>query len=199
MTSVEDELDPIANQGDHYRPGVFLSYPKPANRAQADFIQAVAQKILALDFAPRTLGVSDYNLQAPLAAIRSILTECNGLISVAFRRMHVAQGDVNRDSDLPDSAPREVEDVWFTSPWSQIEPAMAYQMGLPIIMLREKGVVAEGLLQPGIVGLYLPEFDCSGPSGTSYLDGAEWSQIFREWEHEVRSVVKTRGRPPQLY
>ena len=75
---------------------------------------------------------------------------------------------------------------------------MAFQIGLPTLILRENGVVADGILEKGVVGTYMPEFDLSNPSG-SYLNSAEWGQIIRKWEGYVASVVESKGNPPQLY
>jgi hypothetical protein len=63
--------------------------------------------------------------------------------------------------------------VWQTSPYSQIEPAMAYQLGLRILVLKEKGVLAEGILEIGVTGLYLPELDCAE---LEMFETSEWKQ-----------------------
>lgn len=93
---------------------------------------------------------------------------------------------------------REVSDKWFTSPYCQIETAMAYQLGLPILSLLEKGVIAEGVLQKGVVGLYLPEFDSSIPVQL-YLSLGDWKQTIAQWEADVVKVNRVKGFPPQLY
>jgi hypothetical protein len=41
---------------------------------------------------PRTLGVTDYDMDAPMTAIRRLMLESNGLITVAFRRTEVRDG-----------------------------------------------------------------------------------------------------------
>jgi hypothetical protein len=55
----------------------------------------------------------------------------------------------------------------------RIESAVAYQIGLPILLLRETGVMAEGVLEPGVVV-------GDDPTSTLHrapddvLDSAEW-------------------------
>ena len=66
-------------------------------------------------------------------------------------------------TDLANTSEVALKDVWLTSPWSQIEPAMAYQIGLPVLILREKGVIDEGILERGVLGLYMPQFDLDEP------------------------------------
>ena len=137
-------------------------------------------------------------MDAPLTAIRRLMLESNGLITIAFRRTFVEAGIVRRGADLPDSRANEVGNAWFTSPYSQIEPAMAFQLGLPIMILREQGVIAEGVLEKGVVGQYMPEFSVD-LDAVDYLGTNEWSSLSAKWEQRVRSVRESKGRPPQMY
>ena len=48
----------------------------------------------------------------------------------------------------------------MTSPFCHIEPAMAFQLGLPVLVFREKGVLDDGILEKGGCWVYiLSEFD----------------------------------------
>lgn len=173
---------------------IFLSYPKPFNSEQKLFIDAVSSYLLDCGLEPRTLGVTDYDMDAPLKAIRRLMMESNGLITVAFRRTLIEQG--TGKPGAPDAYP--ISDRWLTSPYSHIEPAMAFQIGLPTLIIRESGVIADGILEKGVVGTYMPEFDLSSPA-SSYLESPEWEQIIRKWQGYVASVVESKGNPPQLY
>lgn len=173
---------------------IFLSYPKPFNAAQEQFITEISAYLSARGLEPRTLGVTDYDVDAPLKAIRRLMLESNGLITVAFRRTLVRNGEGKPGTVDAYS----IDGKWLTSPYSHIEPAMAFQIGLPTLIIRESGVIADGILERGVVGTYMPEFDLSGPA-SSYLGSAEWGQIIRKWEGYVASVVECKGNPPQLY
>lgn len=152
----------------------------------------------ARGFAPRTLGVTDYDMDAPLKAIRRLMLECNGVLTIAFRRTYVSAGAARHATDLPKMAETPIKDLWLTSPWSQIEAAMAYQIGLPILILREKGVLDDGILERGVLGLYMPEFDLEN-SIDQYLSSVEWNEMLGRWEGFVRAVVETKGNPPRLF
>jgi hypothetical protein len=184
---------------------IFLSHPQPINQPQKDFITHLTEWLSSRHFLPRTLGVTDYSNAVPLEAIRALMAESNGLISVAFRRTHIEKG-TRTIRQGRNYVKHPVDDQWLTSPWSQIEPAMAYQIGLPILILRESGVIADGVLEAGIVGRYMPEFDLSivegeenGGAAENYLNSREWAGVGSEWERDVRNVVATKGRPPRLY
>jgi hypothetical protein len=177
---------------------VFLSYPKPHLKQQQDFIARICEYLRGRGFNSRTLGVTDYDMDAPLKAIRRLMLESNGLITVAFRRTLVEKGTVRALADVDDAQPTPIASVWWTSPYCQIEPAMAYQLGLPVLIFREKGVVAEGLLERGVIGSYMPEFDVTKPLD-AYFASAEWNDIIIRWEGFVRAVVESKGNPPKLF
>ena len=102
---------------------------------------------------PRTLGVTDYDMDAPLTAIRRLMLESNGMVTIAFRRSLIKQGIGKPGSDINEEQ-YDMSNAWLTSPYCQIEPAMAFQLGLPppVLILREKGVIAEGILEKVFLG-----------------------------------------------
>lgn len=177
---------------------IFLSRPTPHLEAQVQFVEELKTELSNRGFEPHTLGPgSSYDYDAPLVGIRRILAHCCGLVSIAFRRTHVESATKHLGADIEDRSEEASSNVWFTSPYCQIEPAMAFQLGLPILILREKGVLAEGVLEKGITGLYLPEFSLEAPS--SFISGAECNGLLEQWSGYVRTVHKKRGDPPTLY
>ena len=180
------------------RISVFLSYPKPCFGRQNQFIDRVRSYLAERGFEPRTLGVTDYDMDSPLTAIRRLMLESNGLITVAFRRTYVEKGTARLRTDVEGLKEMSIDGTWLTTPWSHIEPAMAYQLGLPVLILRERGVLDDGILERGVLGLYLPECDLE-KSLDDYFASAEWRGIIGKWEGYVRAVVDRKGTPPQLY
>ncbi len=176
---------------------IFLSYPRPFNSKQTEFIDELVKYLKERGFEPRTLGVSDYDVQEPLNAIRRLMLESNGLLTIAFRRAHIKEGISKPQSDIGESESK-LDNLWLTSTYCHIEPAMAFQIGLPILILRENGVIADGILEKGVIGTYMPEFNLDGDPLT-YFKNREWSQLIGIWEGQVRNVVQKKGQPPRLY
>jgi hypothetical protein len=56
-----------------YKIPVFLSYPKPFLKRQQEFVAAVQSYLELRGFIGRTLGVTDYDMQEPLTAIRRLI------------------------------------------------------------------------------------------------------------------------------
>lgn len=193
------DFRPVRRDELRARISVFLSYPTPCFSDQRKFIEAMRGFLEQRGFASRTLGVTDYDMDAPLTAIRRLMLESNGLITVAFRRTYIEKGVARFGTDLDgaqESPP--LDGKWLTTPWAHIEPAMAYQLGLPILIFRQKGVIDDGILERGVVGLYMPEFDLER-SIADYFASAEWNGIIGKWEGHVRSVVEKKGSPPKLF
>jgi hypothetical protein len=180
------------------RASIFLSYPKPHQARQQGFMDSLITHLRSRGFEPRTLGVTDYDMDVPLKAIRRLMLESHGLITVAFRRTFIHASTARHEADLPGVAPSAGGGHWLTSPYCQIEPAMAYQIGIPTLILRESGVAPDGLLDRGVVGIYMPEFSLDR-SPTEYLVSHEWADLIGKWEGHVRAVVDQRGNPPRLY
>ena len=90
-------------------------------------------------------------MDAPLTAIRRLMLESYGLVTIAFRRSWIETGKGKPKSDIGEKE-YDVSNKWLTSPYCQIEPAMAFQLGLPVLILREKGVIAEGILEKVFLG-----------------------------------------------
>ena len=176
---------------------VFLSYPKPYIQKQQLFIERLTEYLNGHGFEPRTLGVTDYDMDAPLTAIRRLMLESNGLLAVAFRRSLITNGTMKPNSDIGELE-TDLSGSWLSSPYCQIEPAMAFQLGLPVLVFREKGVLAEGILEKGVLGIYMPEFDLEQPID-SYFQSDEFLEMMRKWEGYVRKVVEKKGTPPQLF
>lgn len=180
------------------RSPIFFSYPKPWSAEQDDLVGRVSAYLSDRGFEPRTLGVTDYDMDAPLKAIRRLMLESNGLVTVATRRVRIERGAAMVRSADRTLREESLLDQWLTTPWAHIEAAMAYQLGLPILIFREKGVLADGLLEDGVVGFYMPEIDPHGDLD-AYFASPAWIQPLGQWEGRVRRVIEHKGEPPQLY
>lgn len=177
---------------------IFLSRPTPHLEAQVQFVEDLKKELSHRGLQPHTLGPgSSYDYDAPLVGIRRILAHCCGLISIAFRRTYVESSVKHKGANITDRTEERSREVWFTSPYCQIEPAMGFQLGLPILILREEGVLAEGVLEKGVTGLYLPEFSLQ--SSTPFITSDECRRLLDQWSGYVGTVHKRRGDPPTLF
>ena len=180
---------PAPPQHSEKRISVFLSYPTPCAMRQRRFIAQVLVYLERCGFVPRTLGVTDFDVDMPLDAVRRLIAQSSGLVAVAFRRTFLADATAYHDTDVAGLSPFPLKDAWFTSPWTHIEVAMAYQLDLPIMVLCEAGVVRDGVLEESAAGTYMPVFDVHEPVDGYFAD-PKWNDSAVRWEEAVRAAAK---------
>ena len=170
---------------------IFLSYPRPHQKTQAKFLDAMKKDLLnKTNLYPRTLGVTDFYQEPPLIAISKIMSECCGLLIVALKQTLIVRGEfrANGDNDLESFS---IENKWITSPFCHVEPAMALQISLPVFILRDKDVIQDGVLDNGVVGAYISKVDLSS-SANDYFQSQEWNQLLEKWAAQVREFAEKR-------
>ena len=177
---------------------VFLGYSAPVFPRQVRFVARMTDELRERGFEPRTVGVTDFNGHAPLKVIRRVLLESNGLIVIAFRRTKIVNGVAYEIGTgvAPKSTPLAGE--WTTSPYCHVEPVLAGQLGLPVILLREADVICDGVLRAGVLGGEVHTFDLRRPLD-AFFSSETWTTAARDWDYDVRTLVDAKGTPPALY
>jgi hypothetical protein len=176
---------------------IFLSHPKPHNDAQSSFLENLQNYLKdskGMDLDPLTLGETYYDWQNPLAGIRRLMLTSNGVLVIALRRYFIKNGEERRINKQRTAEVKEISGFWMTSPWCHIEAAMAFQLGLPLLILIESDVHPDGILEKGVVGNYLPEFDLD-QSVEDYLKQKEFIDNMNIFAGNVRQKWFLRGIP----
>jgi hypothetical protein len=180
---------------------VFVSRATPFNEMQRYFLVELKKYLKSRGLEPHTIGDTDYG-KVPMEHIRGVMMDCNGLLGIGLRRFHVIRG-VDRPKAVASDLLHvigTVKDQWTTSPYVHLETAIAYHVGLPMLMLVETGVMMEGALESGVMFMYPPSIDLtSRETIDEFLSSEQWRQLVNTWEGEVREVVANKGRPPRLY
>jgi hypothetical protein len=124
---------------------VFVSVGGTANDAQESFVRAVEDRLRSEGLIPYTVGRNTFSSDSPFKAVTELMNRCSGVVVIALERLYVAQGSEKR------GGPNEVglSDVKIATSWNQIEAAMAYCRGFPLLVLVEEGLRADGLLEKG--------------------------------------------------
>lgn len=171
---------------------IFLSYASPYNEYQMIFINRIIQELKDILLFPRTLGVTDQETEVPLTTIKQLILSSYGLIGVVFRRVFIEEA-ISRPGTH-----REVvyKNQWLSSPYLQVEPAMAYQQGLPLMLIVEEGVITDGvfggILEQGATPLYIPRFTLkSEKTINEFFNSVLWKPVFLDWVGEVRTYYQS--------
>jgi hypothetical protein len=124
---------------------VFLSVGRTSTDQQEAFVREVERLLFENDLRPRNVGREEYSSVQPLKAVQEVMDQCQGAVVIAFERLFVQDGSWRRGSSHQES----VANAFLPTVWNQIEAALAYSKGLPLLVIVERGILAEGLLEPG--------------------------------------------------
>ena len=130
---VSDKLIPVfVSVGRHYRP------------EEAVLIELLFAQLRALGVDPRTLPRDQWDEDTPLRVIASLMRQCRGALVIAFSRMRYVTGYEWPESPLQITL--ETRDV--ATVWLHVEAALAFAFRLPTLVLVERRLHPEGLLNP---------------------------------------------------
>ncbi|CAM3692807.1 hypothetical protein MUGA111182_03525 [Mucilaginibacter galii] len=134
---------------------VFISHPTPYNKQQTVFLSLIDAELRKHGLNPINLGKNNWNFRSPLKPIKEIMDTCAAAIVIGLERHHSYIGYEKEFSKKS----KEITHKYSSSPWIQIEAGMAYQAGLPILILKEEKVFGEGILDPQISDSFVFSFE----------------------------------------
>jgi hypothetical protein len=166
---------------------VFVSVGGTATEQQETFIRAVEDRLRSEGLAPHTVGRNTFSSDAPLKAVTELLDKCSGTVVIALERTYFASGVEKRGGPKESS----LSDIKLPTPWNQIEAAMAYSRGHPLMVIVESGLRSEGLLERGndwYVQWVKPD--------AAALSTSEFNGVLADWKRKlVYPSVKTAPAP----
>lgn len=124
---------------------VFVSVGSTATVEQEAFVRAVEDRLRSEGIVPHTVGRNTFSSDAPLLTVTELMDKCSGTVVIALERSYFPTGVDKRGG--PEEA--ALADVKIPTPWNQIEAAMSYARGIPLMVIVEAGLKSEGLLERG--------------------------------------------------
>ena len=122
---------------------VFISVGTALTAAQNDVADIIFQTIKAAGLDPRQMEKNEWSYDQPLRAIRRVLRECDGAVVIAFSRTSFETG-----MELTRSGGEDLlSSIRLPTVWNQIEAAMAHMHEIPLLVIAERGLREEGLLE----------------------------------------------------
>jgi len=123
-------------------PKVFISAGAVATPTQQQAIEIVANCLENAGLSPRRMGVNEWSHDQPLRAIRKVIGECDGIALIAFERFAFTSGTERTKQGEIALAHKRLPTVW-----NQIEAAIGYANDLPLLVIAERGLWEQGLLE----------------------------------------------------
>ncbi len=155
---------------------VFVSVGATATAEQESFVRLIEDRLRSESLIPKTVGRNTFSADAPLKAITELMEKCSGIVVIALERSYFPSGLDKR------GGPRQVTlaDTRLPTPWNHIEAAMAYTKHLPLLVIVEDGLKAEGLLEPGY-DWYVQTL----PLAETALGSNEFNGVLADWKEKV--------------
>ena len=166
---------------------VYLSAGKPANAEQEAFLQAVERFLRQHDLNPRTPGRTHLANKQPLRAVEQCMRTCKGIVVVAYERLYAPVAIERRGG--PEQ--KGLEEAIVPTVWNQVEGAMAYTLGLPVLILAQKGLRSEALLE----SKYDWNVQWVDVDAGSLLT-QDFVSVFDDWRKEIDVAEQPKTLPP---
>lgn len=163
---------------------VFLSVGATANKTQEDFVQAIEARLRTEGLTPNTVGRNTFSVDSPLTTVVQLMDRCVGTVVIALERSYYPSGVEKRGGAFE----TVLSETKLATPWNQIEASLAYSRGLPLLVVVEKGLRLEGLLEPGY-DWYVQ----SVPLDVAYLNSHEFNGILASWKSKIEN---SQNQPP---
>ena len=155
---------------------IFLSIGRTENKNHQQLVETVENYLKMNDLLPQTVGRTFFSSKQPLVAVKELMHECAGSIIMAYERTHLIDAIEKRGSVQE----AHLQGLNLPTVWNQIEAAMAYTLGHPLMVLVEDGLKYEGLLETGYDWYVMhikPE--------ENLLASAEFQGVFTDWKRRV--------------
>ena len=164
---------------------IFISVGATSTEKQEEFVSAIENRLRSEGLIPNTVGRNKFTADSPLKTINELMDECHGTVIVALERTYFPSGLEKRGGEKE----AELKEVKIPTPWNQIESAMAYSKGHPLMIIIEEGLKTEGLLERGYEWyvLYL------SPEKSSLLT-TEFNGVFNSWKNKVENYKKNKNQ-----
>jgi hypothetical protein len=162
---------------------VFFSVGTPHKETQVAYIDKLKKHLLKYQVDLKTLDDDDWDALDPLNPIKKKMMDCMGCLVLAMERFYVKEGVDRRGSKRA----ADVKDQNYATPWSHIEAAMAYQLGLPFIILKEEDVKGEGMLDDNLFEWRIVKIN---PNTPEQLDEYPIKSFIRMWVEELKKMTR---------
>jgi hypothetical protein len=124
---------------------IFISVGGTSNDKQERFVCLLEDRLRSEGLIPHTVGRNTFSVDAPLRTVEHLLDRCIGTVVIALERSYFSRGIEKRGG----SQEKVLEEIRLATPWNHIEAAMSYVKRKPLLVIVEKGLKSEGLIESG--------------------------------------------------
>ncbi len=181
-----------------YQVPIFLSHPTSVtmNNLQISFLIRLLNELKKELLFPRTLPNTEQYPESTMTSIRRMVTSSFGMLTLNLARRKVQVIETNGATVYNNDIGRQ---FWTGSVFSFIEPAMAFQFGLPQLFITEAIASEQDVNQQGGIFPFRVLIWDSSKGIDSFFESVEWKEVLQNWSAEVRSGYFIQTRPQFHY
>ncbi|HVJ34865.1 MAG TPA: hypothetical protein VND94_17255 [Terriglobia bacterium] len=155
---------------------VFVSKPNALTSQQLTWYSLLRQKLGERGLNPRTLGETDFQNSPPMTAVIELMRLCDGALILGLSQTFIKEGlhKPGTDNEVP------MRESCLPSPWNHIEAAVAFALGRPTLIIRERGI-SGGVFDMGITDRFIHQADLNA----DWLSSQQFLQPFNLWHEEI--------------
>ncbi len=131
----------------------------------------------------------DIRTNDSVSAIKEKMKNCYGLVAFACERRLLKDAVNKNGADLPGLSESRIEEKKETTPYIQIETAIALAYDLPVAVFKEKDLIEEGVLEPYCAGITGPSFDIDDES---FFESKQFEEAMDAFALEVKQTYVGR-------
>lgn len=164
---------------------VFVSVGRTSTAEQEEHVERIFGLLRDHGLDPCCVGRTTFSSGNPLTQIRDEMKTCSGAVIIAFERLFIEAGVEQRGG----SNPAELAAQKLPTVWNQIEAAMAYVQDKPLLVLVERGLRLEGLLE-GHYDWFVHQMPLVADAVTS----VEFKGRFGDWKRRVEELAASPAK-----
>lgn len=123
---------------------IFISKGGDESTLQRAFVDALIDALKTAGIKSRIMFENEWSHEQPLKVIKKTISECDGLLVIAYTRSEFEKG-----KELRSNVEKDLNNIKLPTTWTHIEGAIAYAYELPMWIIAENGLKSEGLIEKG--------------------------------------------------
>src|SRR6185436_4450829 len=122
---------------------VFLSVGATYNTQQEDFVKAFENYLSQNGCERLTVGRGFHTSAQPIVEARNLMQKADGVVVIGFTRQIIERA-IEQPGGLKQTS---INNRKIPTIWNQLESAMAFGLGLPLLLIIEEGLYQEAMLK----------------------------------------------------
>lgn len=159
---------------------VFISKPGYLTYQQEQYIKSLLTRLETEGMTPQTLERADYPNFGTFSEVQRLMADCAGAVIFGFKELEVQKGVWRSGS--PEE--HQVEQMSLSTPWNQIEAGMAVMLGIPMLVLCQRGISG------GVFDTAAGEHQVHRAALEEW-NTSEFISTFSNWSADVRDRSRT--------